>query len=75
MSPDERRVLAEVCRAAPVAARALAKRLDLPQSTLFRCLTALEDAGLVEAVSPAGDDPLRRRVAPTAAGRRATMAV
>lgn len=66
LSGDDAVVLLALFDLAPLQARTLAKRLDWAQSTLFRCLTSLEDAGLI--VTKAEDDPLRRHITLTAEG-------
>ncbi|MBL8644780.1 MAG: MarR family transcriptional regulator [Rhodospirillaceae bacterium] len=68
LGTDENAVLKALFQHAPIQARTLAKRLGLAQSTVFRCLAALEDAGLIAAQS--GDDPLRRIISLTAAGEK-----
>jgi DNA-binding MarR family transcriptional regulator len=66
LSDDERAVL-QALTLEPLQARTLAKRLRLAQSTLFRCLVALEDAGLISVETD--DDPLRRHVTLTPTGQ------
>jgi DNA-binding MarR family transcriptional regulator len=56
--------------AAPAAGRALAKKLGLAQSELFRAVSSLEEAGLVRAPPAPDDDALRRVLDLTASGRR-----
>jgi DNA-binding MarR family transcriptional regulator len=63
------RALLALC-AAPSGGRALARKLGLAQSDVFRAFSTLGEAGLVRAVPPLDDDPLRRTLAPTPLGLR-----
>ncbi|MBL8628308.1 MAG: MarR family transcriptional regulator [Rhodospirillaceae bacterium] len=63
---EEERALLRALTATPIQARTIARKLNFAQSTLFRCLVALEDAGLIRVQTD--DDPLRRHIMLTQAG-------